>query len=94
MTEWAEQSRTMARRLALLLRSNYEHAVEATPIVITSGTELLILPPDLEGTAVVRRRHVGGVVQGWRQRSSILSRYQVEDIREALLDYRATREAH
>jgi hypothetical protein len=93
VAEWVAQSHEMARHLRLMLRSNYGHMVQPTPIVITSGTELLKLPADLEGSAVVRRRHVKQLVRSWQEATAVLGRQEIENLRAALVDFKGKREA-
>lgn len=93
VADWVAQSHDMARHLRLLLKWNYGRLVEPTPIVITSGTELLKLPPDLEGSGVVRRRHVKQLVRTWQDTAEVLSSAEVEDLRAALVDFKGKRDA-
>jgi hypothetical protein len=89
---WIEQSRDNANRIRRLLKHNYGHDVDALPLVVTSGTELLTLPAEVEDTYVVRRRNLQKVTGAWRTMPQILSSERIESIRAALLDFRGIRD--
>lgn len=92
VTSWIDQSYKNARRVRFLLKHNYGHDLDVSPVVVVSGTELLALSPDVEGTQVVRRRDLRTLTCRWRDRPVSLTPEQVESVRAALLDYRGLRE--
>ena len=89
---WIDQSNENARRVRLLLEHNYGHGLDVSAVVVVSGTELLTLSPNVEGTQVVRRRDLRTLTSRWRDGPVSLSPEQVEAVRAALLDYRGLRE--